>query len=164
MSIKTRHNIDQIKIPPSTPTGKYYISINKTGSNTYTTSLIGQPVEIGLAGSDETSNLTTGVSELTFRIPFAMKLSTSPLGVRANVNTAPTGTKIIVDIKEGGVSILSTLLSIDTSEKTSVTASVPAVISDVNLADDAEMTIDITQIGSGVAGKGLKLWLLGIRT
>lgn len=114
---------------------------------------------IGLACSDETSNLTTGASKLTFRMPYAMILTE----VRANVNTAPTGSTIIVDINESGSTILSTKLSIDATEKTSTTASTPAVISDANLASDAEITIDIDQIGSTIAGKGLKVWLIGYR-
>jgi hypothetical protein len=32
------------------------------------------------------------------------------------------------------------------------------------LADDAEMTIDIDQIGSSTAGKGLKVCLIGTRS
>jgi len=81
------------------------------------------------------------------------------LAVRATVNTAPTGSTLIVDINEAGTSLLSTKLSIDASEKTSTTAAVPAVISDSALADDAEITIDIDQIGSTVAGKGLKVYM-----
>jgi hypothetical protein len=37
------------------------------------------------------------------------------------------------------------------------------VISDSALADDAEITIDIDQIGGTVAGAGLKVWLIGVR-
>ena len=36
------------------------------------------------------------------------------------------------------------------------------VVSDGNLADDAEITIDIDQVGNGTA-KGLKLTLIGTR-
>jgi hypothetical protein len=81
------------------------------------------------------------------------------LAVRASVNTAPTGSTLIVDINEAGSTILSTKLSIDASETTSTTAAVPAVISDSALADDAEITIDIDQVGSTIAGKGLKVYL-----
>jgi hypothetical protein len=77
--------------------------------------------------------------------------------VRLSVNTAPTGATVIVDINESGATILSTKLSIDASEKTSTTAASAAVISDSAIADDAEMTIDIDQIGSTIAGTGLKL-------
>jgi hypothetical protein len=70
---------------------------------------------------------------------------------------------LVVDINEAGASILSTKLSIDASEKTSTTAATPPVISDSALADDAEMTIDIDQIGSTIAGAGLKVTLIGTR-
>jgi hypothetical protein len=115
---------------------------------------------IGIAVSDEATLLTAGAAKVTFRLPCAMTLT----GVRASLNTAPTGSTVVVDINESGTSVLSTKLSIDINEKTSTTAAVPAVISDVTLADDAEMTIDIDQIGSGVAGAGLKVWLIGYRT
>jgi len=110
-----------------------------------------------LACSDETTALTTGTGVMTFRMPYAFTLS----DVRASVGTAPTGAAIQVDINEGGVSILSTVLSIDATEKTSETAATAAVISDSALADDAEITIDVDQVGSTVAGAGLKVTLIG---
>ena len=113
-----------------------------------------------IACSDETTNLTTGTAKVTFRAPFAMTV----VGVRANVNTAPVGSTIIVDINDGGTTIMSTnKLSIDASEKTSVTAATAAGITDSAIADDAEITIDIDQIGSSTAGKGLKVTILYIR-
>ena len=117
------------------------------------------PIELGIACSDETTDLTTGTAKATFRVPCAMTLT----GVRASVTTAPTGANLVVDINENGSSVLSTKLSIDAGEKTSTTATTPAVISDSALADDAEITIDIDQIGSTVAGAGLKIWLIGTR-
>lgn len=109
--------------------------------------------------SDEVTALTTGNGVVTFRMPFAMTLT----AVRASVKTAPTGAAIQVDINKGGSTILSTKLTIDAGEKTSTTAATPAVISDASLADDAEITVDIDQVGSSVAGAGLKLTLIGTR-
>ena len=60
--------------------------------------------------------------------------------------------------------MLSTVISIDATEKTSTTAATPPVISDSALADDAEITVDIDQVGSTIAGTGLKIWLIGTRT
>jgi hypothetical protein len=111
----------------------------------------------GFAGSDETTALTTG-TKVTFRMPFAMTLT----GVRVGVTTAPTGSTLIVDIKESGSTIFSTKPSIDASEKTSTTGT-PAVFSDTALADDAEMTIIIDQVGASIAGAGLKVFLIGYR-
>jgi hypothetical protein len=117
------------------------------------------PVTIGLAVSDETTALTTGTGKLTFRMPHAMTVT----AVRASVTTAPTGSTLIVNVKKNGTTIFSTNLSIDASEKTSTTAASAAVISVSALADDDEITIDIVQIGSSVAGAGLKIWLIGTR-
>ena len=114
---------------------------------------------IQVAVSDETTALTTGTGKLSFRMPFAMTVSE----VRASAITAPTGATLIVDINESGTTILSTKLSIDVTEKTSTTAATPAVISDAALADDAEITIDIDQVGSTIAGAGLKVTLIGTR-
>ena len=110
-----------------------------------------------VACSDETTLLTTGTAKATFRMPYAFTLT----AVRASVNTAPTGSVLTVDINEGGSTILSTKLTIDASEKTSTSAATAAVISDTALADDAEITIDIDGVGSTVAGKGLKVTLIG---
>jgi len=110
-----------------------------------------------IACSDDTTLLTTGTAKATFRMPYAFTLT----AVRANVNTAPTGSVLTVDINEGGSTILSTKLTIDASEKTSTSAAAAAVISDTGLADDAEITIDIDGVGSTVAGKGLKVTLIG---
>lgn len=110
-----------------------------------------------LACSDETTAITTGTAKVTFRMPYAFTLT----AVRASVTTAPTGSTIIIDINEGGSTILSTKLSIDATEKTSTTAASAAVISDTALADDAEMTIDFDQVGSTIAGAGVKVYLIG---
>jgi hypothetical protein len=117
------------------------------------------PVVIQLAASDETTALTTGTAKVTFRMPHAMTLTS----VRASLTTAQaSGSIFTVDINESGASILSTKLTIDNTEKTSTTAATPAVISDTALADDAEITIDIDQIGNGSA-TGLKITLIGTR-
>lgn len=115
------------------------------------------PVPIGVACSDETTPLTTGTAKVTFRMPHAFTLT----AVRASLTTAQaTGSIVTVDINESGASILSTKITIDNGEKTSTTAATPPVISDSALADDAEMTVDIDQIGDGTA-TGLKVWLIG---
>lgn len=113
-----------------------------------------------IACGDETTAITTGTAKVTFRMPYAFTLT----AVRASVTTAPTGSTIIIDINEAGSTILSTNLSIDASEKTSTTAASAAVISDASLADDAEMTIDFDQVGSTIAGAGVKVTLIGHRT
>lgn len=113
---------------------------------------------IPIACSDETTGLLAGTAKVTFRMPYAFTLS----AVRASLTTAQTsGSIFTVDINEGGTSILSTKLTIDNTEKTSTTAAAAAVISDASIADDAEITIDLDQIGDGTA-KGLKVYLIGV--
>jgi len=81
--------------------------------------------------------------------------------VRISLQTAQaSGALFTVDIRENGVTVLSTLLTIDNTETTSVTAVTPAVISDVAIADDSRVTIHVTQIGNGTA-KGLVATLIG---
>lgn len=113
-----------------------------------------------IACSDETTALTTGTNKARFRLPYAFTLS----AVRASVNTAPVGSTLTVDINEAGSTILSTKITIDASETTSVSAATAPVISDTSLADDAIIGIDIDQIGSSTAGAGLKVVLIGTKT
>jgi hypothetical protein len=118
-----------------------------------------QAVEIQLAASDETTALTTGTAKMTFRMPHAMALTS----VRASLTTAQaSGSIFTVDINQGGTSVLGTKLTIDNTEKTSVTAATPATITTSALTDDSEITIDIDQVGNGTA-TGLKLTLIGTR-
>lgn len=118
-----------------------------------------RPVDLGdvivLACSDETTDLAVGTARVTFRMPWAATLT----AVRLSVNTAPTGSALIVDVNEGGASVFSTRPQIDASAKTSVGSSVTPVISDTALAADAEITVDIDQVGSTNKGKGLKVAL-----
>lgn len=118
----------------------------------------GTPFELVVACSDEDTPITTGTTKVTFRMPRGVTLT----GVRANLKTpAATGT-FTVDINEGGSTILSTKITIDATEKTTVGAAVPSVISDPNLADDAEITVDVDDDADGAA-TGLKITLIGVR-
>lgn len=147
------------------PAGSMYLSTNgnayvKTdaGSSTNWNKLERNKEVLVIACSDETSDITTGTGKVTFRMPFAMTLTE----VRASSNTGPAST-LTIDINESGVSILSTKLTFDATEKTTTTASTPAVISDTSLADDAEITIDFDTVGSGPTGNGVKVYLIGYR-
>jgi hypothetical protein len=105
--------------------------------------------------SDESTPITIGVGKCSFNMPYAGTLT----AVKATVNTAPTDADIIVDIKKAGVTVLSTLLRIDATNLTSLTSAIPAVISVPTFANDDAVTIDITQVGATIAGKGLKVTL-----
>ena len=113
------------------------------------------------AVGDETTDITTGGAKTTIRMPYAMTLTS----IRASATTAPVGSTIIIDVNLGGTSIFTTnLLTIDATEKTSVTAATAANITTTALTDDGEITVDIDQIGSTTAGTGIKIYLIGTRT
>lgn len=107
--------------------------------------------------SDETTAITTGTAKVTWRMPYAFTVT----AVRASLNTVSSSGIPTFDINEAGTTILSTKLTIDATEKTSVTAATAVVISDANLADDAEMTIDVDTAGTGA--KGAKIVIIGYR-
>ena len=139
--------------------GASYVTKSVTGANIKSLAQSGLPTEIQLAASDETSALSTGTEKVTFRMPYAMTLT----AVRASLSTAQaSGSIFTVDVNQGGSSIISTKITIDNTEKTSTTAATPPVISTSALTDDAEITIDIDQIGDGTAA-GLKVTLIGTR-
>lgn len=109
--------------------------------------------------SDETTALTTGTSKVTFRIPCTLTVT----NIRGSLSTTQaSGTIFTIDVNKNGTTILSTKLTIDNTEKTSVSAAIPLVISDTALADDDEITVDIDQIGNGSA-KGLKIIIFGTK-
>ena len=132
---------------------------SSTAASTYGTIAQAKTEYLVLAASDESTALTTGTGKVTFRMPYALTLT----AVRCSLTTAQTsGSIFTVDINDSGTTILSTKLTIDNTEKTSTTAATAPVISDTSLADDAEITIDIDQVGDGTA-KGLKITLIGTR-
>lgn len=122
---------------------------------------VGVPAQVWekqIACSDLATDLTTGVAKAYFRMPLAVMLT----DVRASLLQAASAGTVTIDINEGGASILSTKITFDAGEKTSTTAATPPVISDDALADDAEITIDIDNVGSGsVAPRGLIVTLIG---
>ena len=139
--------------------GGLYTSRSVTGANIKALAQTGLPTVIQAAASDETTALSTGTGKVTFRMPHAMTLT----AIRASLSTAQaSGTIFTVDVNQGGSSIISTKITIDNTEKTSTTAAAPPVISTSALTDDAEITIDIDQIGNGTAA-GLKVTLIGTR-
>jgi hypothetical protein len=118
------------------------------------------PFILVVAASDEATAITAGAGKIAFRMPCAVDLT----AIRASLSVAQaSGSIFTVDVNEAGASILSTKLTIDNTEKTSTTAATPPVLSDTALADDAEITIDVDQVGNGTA-KGLKVTFIGRRT
>lgn len=107
------------------------------------------------ACSDETTALTTGMSKLTFRAPYAATL----LDVRATVNASGTAGLTTVDIRENGTSMLSTKITIDANEYSSATATTPPVISDSSIADDSRISVDVNSLSTNTAGLKVALYV-----
>lgn len=135
----------------------YYDVTNNAWYNAPASSAINPTESFIIAIGDETTAITTGTAKTTFRMPYAFRLT----AVRASLTAGSSSGAPQFDINEGGVSILSTKLTIEQGEKTSTTAATAAVISDANLADDAEITIDIDTAGTGATGA--KITLIGYR-
>lgn len=156
-----------IDFPSSPSTGQIFTSGSASwkwdgtkwvpNSGDYATVAQAKSETLVIAVSDEITSLTAGAAKVTFRMPWAMALADA----RASLSTASSSGNPTIDINENGVSIFSTPLTIDSGEKTSTTAAAPKVISDANLADDAEITVDIDIAGTGA--KGLKVTLIGTR-
>ena len=98
---------------------------------------------------------------MTFRMPYSYTLDE----VRASLTGAggSSGTTTI-DINEAGSTILSTKITIDYGDTTSVGASAAPVISDTALADNAVMTIDIDALTGDADETGLVVYLIGNKT
>jgi hypothetical protein len=109
---------------------------------------------------DETTNLSTGTGKATFFMPYDFHITEL---IAAVVTAQASGTILTIDVNDDGASILTTKLTIDNTEKTSITAAIPPVISDPDLAKGTPVSIDIDQIGTAGA-KGLKILLVGYRS
>ena len=121
-------------------------------------------VAMEIAASDQTTALTVADDKVTFRMPYGLKLNNGIAGVRASLTTAGTTSGVTtIDIEMNGSSILSTLLTLDYTEKTSVSAATPVVISvaDNTLTDNAEMTVNVDVLSGGATEAGLKIQLIG---
>lgn len=113
------------------------------------------PIETFIfALSDETTNITVGVKKLTVHMPYKGQIVGLP---RASLSTAASSGTVTVDVQKNSVSVLSTLVTVDATEKTSATAATPAVVSTPAFNNVDEFTFDVTVAGSGA--KGLKMML-----
>lgn len=131
-------------------------ALNASGNITTSGETYGGVLALPITVGDETTTITTGTAKYTFRMPFAMTLSS----VKGSLVTASSsGGPFAFDVNKGGVSIFSTTPTIDDTEKTTATAATPSVLSTTALADDDEITIDVDTAGTSAAG--LKVYLIG---
>ena len=110
-----------------------------------------------------TTALTTGNGKFYFHVPSTLN-GMNIVDVHAEVISAPAGSTIIIQLRNvtHSADILSTLLTIDTSETGSDSADIPVVIntSEDDLATNDLIAIDIDQVGSSTAGSGLIVTLI----
>ncbi len=108
---------------------------------------------ISFAISATTGDLVAGDVD-SFHAPYNFTLSTFWVGV----NTAPTGSALVADVKKAGVSCTSSKAIIDATEFTSLTGTAPVLTTTTFLKGDL-ITPVISQVGSLETGKSLKLYL-----
>ena len=110
--------------------------------------------EIGVALSDETTDLATGTDVVKFSMPFAMYVRDLFLCC----STAPTGAAIAVEAKVGGSAFAGGEIPIDAFDSIGNSG-----LDSGLLARGAVISFDMTAVGSTIPGKGLKVWLRGSR-
>jgi len=99
--------------------------------------------------SDVRSTLTVGPG--TSKVPNVTGRTLTLVAVRVDVGTAPTGASLIVDVNKNGSTIFTTQASRPTVGASALFASSGAI--DVtSWASNETLTVDIDQVGSGVAG------------
>ena len=117
------------------------------------------------------TNATTGTTKDSFIMPYGLQLDAiADRGCYAGLAVAQAaGSVFTVDVNVNGTSILSTKLTFDNNEKTTLTAATPAVFDAAFVAANriipagAVVTIDIDQVGTALA-KGLGVYLCGVRS
>lgn len=107
--------------------------------------------------TNNVANVTAGTGKYSFAMPYPFAITE----IKANLVTAQaTGSLLTIDVLANGTSIFSTLLTIENTETTSVTATVPAVIATTTLATEDVISFDVPVIGDGTA-IGLKVEIIG---
>ena len=98
-------------------------------------------------------------------MPYNMTLNAGIAGIRASLTGAGSTSGVTtIDVNQGGVTILSTKLTIDYGELTSYTGATPVVISTTALTDNNYLTVDIDGLTGGADETGLKIQLIGTLT
>lgn len=117
------------------------------------------------------TNATTGTAKDSFIMPYDFQLdSIASRGCYAGLSVAQAaGSVFTIDVNVNGTSILSTKLTFDNTEKSTITAATPAVYETTfdttnnrTIPAGAEVTFDIDQVGTAMA-KGAAVYLVGTR-
>ena len=74
-----------------------------------------------------------------------------------SVNTAPTGSSIIIDVRKNGVSLMTQLANIEAGEKSTSTSATPGAVDiPVNFGIGDSLAFRVTQVGSSLPGAGMR--------
>lgn len=117
------------------------------------------PVEDGFACSDE----TTAISATGLKFRMTMRTARTITSYFACLNSACATGTFTIDVLKNDVSVLSTLITIDATETSTLTALTPAVVSTSAWAAGDVLKVSVTVVGDGTA-TGLKVCLIGTRS
>ena len=106
-----------------------------------------RPYQLVFGMGGDLAAVTTG-DHTTLRAPTAFTLT----GVKASLYDDSSSGVVELALKKNGVDMLSTNVTIDSGEKTSVTAAIPAVISVTAVAADDELTVEVIDDGTAATG------------
>lgn len=119
--------------------------------------------DIDLACSDEVTAIDAGTNKITFHAPYDFTL----LGIFAGLTTPDGGSVDLgggiftVDVNKNGTSVLSTKITIESPEYTSLTSGTQPVISTSSFTKGDKITIDVDTIGDDLSptATGLKVYM-----
>lgn len=94
-------------------------------------------------------------TSLVGKIPMQQTLTF--VGIELNVDTAPVGADLIIDVKKNGTSIFSTKPQVTAGE---TTGGGDAVFSTASVADGDYLTFTVDQVGSTTPGENLTIALI----
>lgn len=131
----------------------FFVPLQKAGAATqnYSTATTGVVV-IPLHVSGQYTASTTAVARFT--MPFPCKVLTVGASARASGGTSPT---LTVDLKAGGVSLLSAPVSVTAG------AVAEATISTSTVADEAAMTVDLAITGTSPTWNDITIFITVLR-
>lgn len=96
------------------------------------------------------STVSTGTGTARFRV----RGSWTIVEVNASVNTAPTGSSLIVDVNKNGTTVFTTQSNRPTIAISGFSAAAAAV-NVTSIVDADYLTLDVDQVGSTIAGSDL---------
>lgn len=118
-------------------------------------------VPFAVAVGDEDTAITTGAAKVSFQWPCTGEVT----AVYGGLNVAQTSGDIFtVDVNNDGATMLSTKLTIDNTERSSLTATTPPVLTNTTVTKGDWATVDIDQVGASGDAAGLKLYFDILRT